>query len=69
MSIRRSVGVVVAVALVGAVLGFTGAVVEGVVPDDSPVAAPAASAAPVAGGLGYTALASPCRMDRSFANL
>jgi len=61
MSIRRSVGVVVAVALVGAVLGFTGAVVEGVVPDDSPVAAPAAMAAPVAGGLGYTALASPCR--------
>ncbi len=61
MSVRRSVGVLVAVALVGAVLGFTGAVLEGVVPDDSPVAAPAASAAPVAGGLGYTALASPCR--------
>ena len=61
MSVRRSVGVLVAVALVGAVLGFTGAVIEGVVPDDSPVAAPAASAAPVAGGLGYTALASPCR--------
>jgi alpha-tubulin suppressor-like RCC1 family protein len=61
MSVRRSVGVLVAVALVGAVLGFAGAVVEGVVPEDSPVAAPAASAAPVAGGLGYTALASPCR--------
>ncbi len=61
MSVRRSVGVVVAVALVGAVLGFTGALIEGVVPDDSPVAAPVASAAPVAGGLGYTALVSPCR--------
>ena len=58
---RRWVSVLAAVALVGSLLGFSAVVVEGVAPVGSPVAAPVASAAPVAGGLGYTALAAPCR--------
>ena len=61
VGVRRGVGVVATAAVLGSVLGFTGAVVEGVAPDDSPIVAPAASAAPVPGGLGYTALVSPCR--------
>ena len=61
MTVRRTLGVVVTVATLGALFGFAGVVVEGVAPVGSPVAAPAASADPVAGGLGYTALTAPCR--------
>jgi hypothetical protein len=46
--------------VVGSLLGVTGVVAQGVSPEGSPLAAPVASAAPVTGGLGYTALASPC---------
>lgn len=57
----RSVAVAASVAVVGSLLGFSAVVVEGVAPEGTPVVAPAAAAAPVSGGLGYTSLAAPCR--------
>ena len=59
--LRRSVSVSLLVAMVGALLGTGAVVVEAVAPASSPFRASTASAAPVAGGLGYTALLSPCR--------
>jgi len=53
---RRVVAATLAVALLGSLLGVATAAVEAVGPT-----APVADAAPVAGGLGYTALGTPCR--------
>ncbi len=52
---RRLASVVLATALLGGVVGVVGTAVEAVRPDAAP------AAAEVPGGLGYTALTTPCR--------
>ena len=53
---HRVISIVAATCLLGSLLGLATAAVDGIGP-----VAPAASADPVAGGLGYTALPTPCR--------
>ena len=53
---RRAISIVLATCLLGSLLGLATATVDGIGQDTRP-----ASAEPVAGGLGYTALTAPCR--------
>ena len=61
MVARSWISAVVAVALLGGLLGLGGVTIEAVAPPGSPLAASEAVATPVTGGLGYTALPTACR--------